>query len=117
MRALIATAVLGLAQVALGATVTIDRPTQAQTSSSGAVTVSVSLSDDFTAGQNGWVEIWVDGAFVATLKGTKGVVNLSPGNHQIQARLVNLQHQPLRVPAVSDRVLLTVPSVDPSGGD
>jgi hypothetical protein len=103
--------------VALGATVTIERPTQAETTSSGTVTVSVTLSDDFIAGQDGWVEIWVDGALVKTLKGTKGTVSLSPGNHNIQARLVNMQHRPLRVPAVSDRILVTVPSADPSGGD
>jgi hypothetical protein len=99
--------------VALGATVTIEKPTQAQTTRSGLVDVSVSLSDDFQAGQDGWVDLWVDGAYVMTLKGTKGTLNLSPGNHQIQARLVTLDHQPLRIAANSDRVLVTVPSVSP----
>ena|SRR5450432_3911885 len=106
-------AVLGLSGVALGATVSIEKPTQSQTTLSGYVDVSVSLSDDFQAGRDGLVDLWVDGAYVLTLKGTKGQLNLSPGNHQIQARLVTMDHQPLRVPASSDRILITVPSANP----
>jgi len=103
---------IGLSTVALGATVTIETPTQAETTESGLVDVTVSLSDDFQVGQDGWVELWVDGAWAMTLKGTTGTLTLSPGNHQIQARLVTLYHQPLRIPASSDRVLVTVPSVN-----
>jgi len=121
MRVLIAIAALGLSGVALGATVTIDRPNEGDTtSSSGIVSIAVSVSDDFIPGQDGFVEIWVDGNFAIWLKGpdgTTGTVTLSPGNHTLQARLVTMYHQPLRVPAVSDRVLVTVPSMDPSGGD
>jgi hypothetical protein len=108
-----ALAALCCSGIAFGATVTIEKPTQAQTTRSGVVEVSVSLSDDFQAGTDGWVDLWVDGAYVMTLKGTKGTLNLAPGNHQIQARLVTLDHQPLRISANSDRVLVTVPSVSP----
>lgn len=113
MRTLTIVALLCVSEMALGATVTIEKPTQSQTTRSGFVDVSVSLSDDFQAGQDGWVDLWVDGAYVVTLKGTKGTLNLSPGNHQIQARLVTLDHQPLRIAANSDRVLITVPSANP----
>jgi hypothetical protein len=109
--------VLGVAQVAAAATVTIDSPTQGEEVASGPCVVKVSLSEDFVLGQDGWVEIWVDGNWAAWFKETTGIVPLSPGSHQIQARLVNVYHQPLRVPAVSDRVQVIVPSVDPSGGD
>jgi hypothetical protein len=117
VRGFLAIAVLGVSGAASAATVTIDRPTQSETTSSNNVMVSVSVSDDFVIGQDGWVELWVDGNFATWLKENTGVVTLQPGNHTIQARLVTIYHQPLRVPAVSDRVLVTVPSVDPSGGD
>ena len=112
-----ALATILFASVALSATVSIDRPTQSETTSSNFVAVSVSVSDDFVVGQDGWVQLWVDGNWASNLQGTTGTLNLSPGNHNIQARLVTMYFQPLRVPAVSDRVLVTVPSADPSGGD
>jgi hypothetical protein len=117
VRALLAITMLGVAGIASAATVTIDRPTQSETTSGTNVMVSVTVSDDFVIGQDGWVELWVDGNFATWLKESTGVVTLSPGNHTIQARLVTVYHQPLRIPAVSDRVLVTVPSADPSGGD
>jgi hypothetical protein len=115
MRLAICLAALGFAEVALGATVTLDHPTQGSTATSQAVAVSVSLSQDFQAGRDGWVEIWVDGARAKTLAGTADTLALAPGNHQIQARLVALNHEPLRVPANSEQVTVTVPTVDPHG--
>jgi hypothetical protein len=113
VRSLTLVAALGLSGTALGATVTIDQPTQGQTTRSGRVEVSVSLSPEFQPGRDGFVELWVDGAYLVTLDGTKGTLNLVPGNHQIQARLVTLDHQPLRIAANSTRVKITVPSVSP----
>jgi hypothetical protein len=113
LSAALSAAVLSISGVAFGATVTLDRPTQGETASSGTLTVSVSLSQDFQAGRDGWVEIWVDGVRAITLKGTRGQVNLKPGDHLIQARLVNLQHAGLRVRTYSDQVTVTVPTVDP----
>ncbi len=104
---------LGLSGMALGATVHIDQPTQGQTTRSGRVNVSVSLSPEFQPGRDGWVEIWVDGAYLKTLEDTKGLIELLPGNHQIQARLVTLDHQPLRIAAHSTRITINVPSVSP----
>jgi hypothetical protein len=106
-------AVVGVSSLALGATVSIDKPTQGQTTRSGLVNVVVSLSPEFQPGRDGWVDLWVDGAYVKTLEGTKGTLDLSPGNHQIQARLVTLDHQPLRIAANSTRVTVTVPSMSP----
>jgi len=113
MRSLTLLAALGLSGLALGATVSIDQPTQGRTTHSGRVNVSVSLSPEFQPGRDGWVELWVDGAYAVTLEGTKGLLELSPGNHQIQARLVTLDHQPLRIAANSTRITITVPSVSP----
>jgi hypothetical protein len=104
-----------LSGVALAASVTIDHPTQGETARSGTIAISVTLSPDFEPGREGWVEIWVDGNLTQTLKGTSGTATLSPGNHQIQARLVRLDHQPLRVPTQSEVVTVTVPIVDPQG--
>jgi len=116
MRTLAAIAALGLSSVALGATVTIDRPHQGlTTSSNGRVPVVVSVSYDFVPGQDGWVQLWVDGTFAMDLKGTDGVLSLAPGNHHIQARLVTIYYEPLRVPANSSLVRVTVPSMDPNG--
>jgi hypothetical protein len=75
--------------------------------------VSVTLSLDFHPGKDGWVELWVDGAYAKTLEGTKGLLELAPGNHQLQARLVTLDHQPLRIAAHSTKITITVPSVSP----
>jgi hypothetical protein len=99
--------------VALGATVHIDQPTQGQTTHSGFINVTVSLSPEFQPGRDGWVDLWVDGAYAKTLEGTKGTLDLLPGNHQIQARLVTLDHQPLRIAANSTKITITVPSVSP----
>jgi hypothetical protein len=112
-RTLTLAALFGFSGVALGATVSIDQPTQGQTTHSGRVNVSVTLSPEFQPGRDGWVEIWVDGAHFMTLETNKGTLNLLPGNHQIQARLVTLDHQPLRIAANSTRVTITVPSVNP----
>jgi hypothetical protein len=106
-------AALGLPSVALAATVHIDQPTQGQTMRSGRVEVTVSLSPEFQPGRDGYVDLWVDGAYLMTLEGTKGMLNLHPGNHQIQARLVGLDHQPLRIAANSTRITITVPYVSP----
>jgi hypothetical protein len=106
---------IGFASVALGATVTLDKPVQGETASSGTITVSVSLSQDFQAGRDGWVQIWLDGALAMTLSGTSGKTTLAPGNHQIQARLVRLDHQPLRIPANSEQITMTIPAIDSRG--
>jgi hypothetical protein len=111
----LALVVLGFAGVAFGATVTVDKPTQGQTNSGATVAISVSLSQDFQTGRDGWVQIWVDGSLATTLSATSGSVRLSPGDHQIQARLVDLDHHPLRVPANSERITVTVPAVDAEG--
>jgi hypothetical protein len=122
MRALLAVAVLGFSSMALGTNVTIDRPRQGQkVSSSGIVEVAVSVSYDFVPGKDGWVEIWVDANFVTWFRegATSGTVTLAPGSgsHNVQARLVDLYHQPLRVPAVSNIVKVIVPTPDPNGRD
>ena len=106
---------LGAAGVALGATVTIDRPSQGSTAAGGTVTVAVSVSSGFQIGQDGWVQIWVDGRPTKVLAGTNGTVTMPPGDHEIQARLVNLKHQALRVPANSEQITVTVPIPDPHG--
>jgi hypothetical protein len=104
-----------LSGVALGASVTLDRPTQGVTADDQHVVVAVSLSQDFQAGRDGWVEIWVDGSRFKTLTGTAETLTLSPGDHEIQARLVTLNREPLRVPANSEQVTVTLPTVDPHG--
>ena len=97
---------------ALAATVSISKPTQGDTVVSP-VAVEVSTSQDFAVGKDGAVELWVDGARIETLKGTTGTVQLAPGNHQLQARLVGNDGHPLRVPANSAQVTVTVPTIDP----
>ena len=97
---------------ALGATVTINKPTQGETVTNP-IDLAVSVSQDFIVGKDGVVQIWVDGAPSVTLKGTSGILQLTPGNHQLQARLVHLDGHSLRVPSDSAQVTVTVPTVDP----
>ena len=109
----VAAAVLGSANLAMAATVTIEKPGQGQTLASP-IDVTVSVSTDFALGTDGTVELWVDGARFAALKGLSGRLSLTPGNHQLQARLIGPDGRALRVPTVSSQVQVTVPTVDPA---
>jgi hypothetical protein len=102
-----------LSATALAATVTINKPTQGDTVSNP-IDVSVAVSQDFVVGKDGVVQVWVDGAPAMTLQGTTGILQLKPGNHQLQARLIHLDGHSLRVPSDSAQVNVTVPAVDPS---
>lgn len=115
MRLSLVAASLLSSSLALGATVSLNQPAEGETMRGGTVTVIVSTSSDFKPGHDGWIELWVDGARAATLRGKSGQVVLQPGNHQLQARLVNLNHQPLRITANSDQITVTVPTQDPAG--
>ena len=101
-----------LSSSALAATVTINKPTQGDTVANP-IDLAVSVSQDFVVGKDGVVQIWIDGAPAVTLQGTTGVLQLRPGNHQLQARLVHLDGHALRVPSDSAQVTVTVPTVDP----
>jgi len=101
-----------LSSTAFAATVTINKPTQGDTVSNP-IDVAVSVSEDFVVGKDGVVQLWVDGAPSMTLKGTSGILQLTPGNHQLQARLIKLDGHSLRVPSDSAQVTVTVPTVDP----
>ena len=112
MKAILLAASLILPNVALAATVTINTPSQGETVVSP-VDVAVSVSTDFIVGKDGVVQMWVDGSPVTTLKGTTGVLQLAPGNHLLQARLVHSDGHALRVPSDSAQVTVTVPTIDP----
>ncbi len=112
MKTLLAAASLLLSSAAFAATVTINKPTQGDTVTNP-VDVVVAVSTDFVVGKDGVVQVWVDGQALMILKGTSGTLQLAPGNHQIQARLVQLDGHALRVPTDSTQVTVTVPTVDP----
>jgi len=98
---------------ALGANVALTQPAQGETVKVGDVAVVVSTSDDFAIGKDGLVQIWVDGRPAMTLRGKSGSVRLGPGNHLIQAKLVGMNGEDLRVPARSEQVTVTVAEIDP----
>jgi hypothetical protein len=114
LSALAAVSLASMSSAALAATVMLDKPRQGQTARSATMTVAVTLSE-FQAGKDGWVQIWLDGKLLQTLKGTSGKLTLPPGAHLVQARLVDLDQQPLRVPTSSDTITVTVEAVDPQG--
>lgn len=105
--------VLAMSGTALAANVTLTQPAQGETLKIGDVPIVVSTSDDFAIGKDGLVEIWVDGHPVMTLRGKSGSLRLGPGNHRIQAKLVGLNGEELRVPARSEQVTVTVADTDP----
>jgi hypothetical protein len=113
MRHFLAGVAFLMSSTALAATVTINKPTQGETVSNP-VNLAVSVSEDFIVGKDGVIQIWVDGAPAMTLTGTTGILQLKPGNHQLQARLMHLDGRSLRVPSDSAQVTVTVPTVDPS---
>ncbi len=112
MRPVLLTAAFLLSNNALAATVTINKPTQGDTVTNP-IDLTVSVSQDFVVGKDGVVQIWIDGAPSMTLKGTTGILQLTPGNHQLQARLVQPDGHALRVPSDSAQITVTVPTVDP----
>jgi hypothetical protein len=112
MRSLLLTAAFLLSNTALAATVTINKPTQGETVANP-IELSVSVSQDFVVGKDGVIQMWVDGMPSMTLTGTTGRLQLAPGNHQLQARLVQPDGHALRVPSDSAQITVTVPTVDP----
>jgi hypothetical protein len=113
MRHVLAGLAFLLSSSALAATVTINKPTQGDTVNNP-IDLAVSVSEDFVVGKDGVIQLWVDGAMLTTLTGTTGVLQLKPGNHQLQARLVHLDGHSLRVASDSAQVTVTVPTVDPN---
>ena len=112
MRHFLAGLIFLFSSAAVAATVTINKPTQGETVANP-VDLAVSVSQDFIVGKDGVIQIWIDGAPAMTLQGTTGILQLKPGNHQLQARLVHLDGHSLRVPSDSAQVTVTVPAVDP----
>jgi hypothetical protein len=112
MRHFIIGLVFLISSTAVAATVTINKPTQGDTVTNP-VDVAVSVSQDFVVGKDGVIQIWVDGVPSMTLKGTTGILQLQPGNHQLQARLVQPDGHALRVASDSAQVTITVPTIDP----
>src|SRR5450755_3160567 len=97
-------AVCFLSGWASAATVHLTQPIQGQTVTDGNVIVVARVTDDFIIGKSGFIELWVDGHRSMALPAKNATLKLSPGSHQLQARLVGVDQKALAIPTDSEVV-------------
>jgi hypothetical protein len=73
----------------------IDSPAQGDTLTGPMMTLRMSVSSDFTVGEDGRILIRVDGVRVLETQTLRATIALPPGTHQVEARLVDMRSRPI----------------------
>ncbi len=94
-RALLAAMVLSPA-LSFAQNIFIDAPTEGETIYGPTMTLRMSVSSDFELGTDGRILIRVDGVPVMETAALRATVALSPGTHEVEARLVDRKSRPIQ---------------------
>ncbi len=73
----------------------IDSPAQGDTLAGPTMTLRLSVSSDFTVGEDGRILIRVDGVRVVETPTLRATIAIPSGTHQVEAQLVDMQGRPI----------------------
>jgi hypothetical protein len=73
----------------------IDSPAQGDTLAGPTTTLRLSVSSDFTVGEDGRILIRVDGVRVVETPTLRATIAIPSGTHQVEAQLVDMRGRPI----------------------
>ena len=73
----------------------IDAPAEGDTVTGPTMTLRMSVSSDFTVGEDGRILVRVDGVRILETPTLRATLVIPPGTHQVEAQLVDLRSRPI----------------------